>query len=60
MGPRVVEVTPIPQARAALLGVGMWSLAVSSEELGLLIVAARDAARGLGLPVGSDDGGDII
>lgn len=50
MKPRTVEVTPIPRGHAALLRVGMWSLAISGEELALLIVAALDAARVLRLP----------
>lgn len=49
MKARAVEVTPIPAGNAALLRVGMWSLAVSDEELGLLVVAAMEAARVLGL-----------
>ncbi len=50
MKARVVEVTPIPEGHAALVRVGMWSLAISGEELGLLVVAAVDAARVLRLP----------
>lgn len=45
MTPRAVEVTPIPAGNAALLVIGMWSLAISDQELALLIVAATEAAR---------------
>ena len=60
MKARVVEVTPIPRGSAAMLQIGMWSLAVSAEELRLLIDEATKAVRRLGLAGPWDSSGNII
>lgn len=63
MTPRTVTIAPIPRGRAAQLSIGMWSLAISDDELALLIAEATVAARVLGVgPVlrPGDSAGDII